>query len=456
MNRIPVAAIFDIGKTNKKLFLFNEQYEIVHELQAGFAEIKDEDGDPCDDQERISSWIQESLNAVFGLEEYDIRAINFCSYGASLVHIDQQGKPLTPLYNYLKAYPQKLSREFYKKYGGAPVFSVQTASPVLGSLNSGMQLFRIKKQQPEIFKKIRYSLHLPQWLAYLISGKCFSDITSIGCHTNLWNFAQNHYHEWVYREGIQDKLAPIIDSGHTEPTMIKKKKIPVGVGLHDSSAALIPYLESFPEPFVLISTGTWCISLNPFNKKPLSIAELREDCLSYLSFQGNPVKASRIFAGYHHEHEVKRLASQFHKAENFYKEVSFDPEIVSTLNKKQSKRKRVRLTTEPGFKPVDLTGFNNYEEAYHQLMMDIMSRQSEALHLILDQENVKRIFVDGGFGNNALFMHLLADAFPGIKVYAASVPQATALGTALASHQSWNKKSLPGDIIDLKLYSVAF
>ena len=61
----------------------------------------------------------------------------------------------------------------------------------------------------------------------------------------------------------------------------------VGIGLHDSSAALIPYLMNFKEPFVLISTGTWCISLNPFNEAPLTKEELKSDCLSYMSYDPN-------------------------------------------------------------------------------------------------------------------------------------------------------------------------
>jgi L-fuculokinase len=453
MNIKRVAAIFDIGKTNKKLFLFNEQYEIVHELQAGFPEITDEDGDSCDDLDKISSWVLASMDAIRSINEYEIAAVNFCSYGASLVHIDRQGKALTPLYNYLKEYPENLSKEFYREYGGASLFSVQTASPVLGSLNSGMQLYRIKKQQPEVFKKIYFSLHLPQFLASLISKKYFSEMTSIGCHTNLWNFGQNHYHEWLYREGIIGKLAPIVVSSHTDIVPVNGRNISVGVGLHDSSAALIPYLESFIEPFALISTGTWCISLNPFNKKPLTIAELREDCLSYISFQGNPVKASRIFAGYHHEQEIKRISAHFKQPEDYYKGISFDAEIVRSLIKKQDKQYKIRLTTESDFEPRNLQNFGRYEEAYHQLILDITYRQTEALHLILDEENVKRIFVDGGFGKNSLYMHLLADAFPGTEVYAASVSQATALGTALAIHETWNKKTFPGDLIDLHYFS---
>jgi ribulose kinase len=65
---------------------------------------------------------------------------------------------------------------------------------------------------------------------------------------------------------------------------------------------------------------------------------------------------------------------------------------------------------------------------------------------------IKRIFVDGGFGKNPVYMHMLADAFPNIEVYAASVAQATAMGTALSIHDHWNKKALPANIIELMYY----
>jgi sugar (pentulose or hexulose) kinase len=278
-------------------------------------------------------------------------------------------------------------------------------------------------------------------------------MTSIGCHTNLWNFPQNHYHEWVYREGIIDKLAPIVPSNHSDKVTLGKNSIPVGIGLHDSSAALIPYLESFPDPFILISTGTWCINLNPFNDNPLSIAELQEDCLCYLSYKGTPVKASRIFAGYQHEQEVKRFASYFRKPENYYTEIEFNPETVRSLRKKEKETLPNRSGGKSLFYARDLSSFKNYEEAYHQLIMDIIEAQVHAVDLILEGTNVKRIFVDGGFGKNMLYMHLLAESFERIEVFAASVSQATAIGAALAIHHSWNKQAPRNDIIDLKFYS---
>ena len=251
------------------------------------------------------------------------------------MYIGYDNTPAAPLYNYLKAYPETLKQKFYAAYGGEITFSMLTASPVLGSLNSGMQLYRIKEQQPDLFEAIKTALHLPQYLSWLLTGTACSDITSIGCHTNLWNFSQQHYHEWVYREGIIDKLGPILPSTSVLPLAqpaggsplgrVAAVNIPLaGIGLHDSSAAMIPYLASFREPFVLISTGTWCITLNPFNDSPLTVAELQKDCLCYLSYQGRPVKASRLFAGYEHEQQVKRLADHFHKDPAYANTVAYD------------------------------------------------------------------------------------------------------------------------------------
>ena len=59
-----VIAIYDIGKTNKKIILFNEDFKIVSEIEEKFAETLDDDGFECDDIERIESWIKESLTRL--------------------------------------------------------------------------------------------------------------------------------------------------------------------------------------------------------------------------------------------------------------------------------------------------------------------------------------------------------------------------------------------------------
>ena len=95
---------------------------------------------------------------------------------------------------------------------------------------------------------------------------------------------------------------------------------------------------------------------------------------------------------------------------------------------------------------------STYEEAYHHFINKIVLQQIESTNLVLINTSVKKIFVDGGFSKNEIYMQLLANAFPKIKVYAASVSQASAMGAALIINNSWNKKPAPENLIELKMY----
>jgi L-fuculokinase len=458
MTPIPVIAIYDVGKINKKLMFFNEQYKLVYEENMKLPEIKDEDGFPCEDIQALTNWVWESFWRISSFSDYEVKAMNFCAYGASFVHLDDYYEPVTPLYNYLKPFPEQLQKDFYEKYGGESKVALETASPVLGSLNSGMQLYRLKYEKPELFSRIKYSLHLPQYISYIVSSRVGTDITSVGSHTQLWDFTKNDYHQWVEEEGLTTKFAPMYNGDELICESNDTRRMPIGVGLHDSSAALIPYLQSFTEPFILISTGTWCITLNPFNQSPLTYEELKQDCLCYLSFQGKPVKASRLFAGYEHEQQVKKLATHFNKPANYYDSISCDTELLARLqrnNKDAAYQQSANvMVKESLFSSRDLFDFSSYEEAYHQLMLDLIDQQVRSTQLVMKGTPVKRIFVDGGFGRNPIYMHLLAAAFPRYKVYAASVAQATAIGAAVAIHNFWNEKPLPEDLIELKYYPI--
>ncbi|MDP4265287.1 MAG: FGGY family carbohydrate kinase [Bacteroidota bacterium] len=455
MHKEPVIAIFDVGKTNKKLLLFDQQYNLVYEESKKLDEIKDEDGFACEDVAELTNWAKKSFEKIQGDERFDIKAVNFSAYGASFVYLGDKGEVILPLYNYLKPYPKKLQDQFYKTYGGESLMAKQTASPILGNLNSGMQLYRLKYEKPEQFEKIKYALHLPQYLSYILSSKLNTDITSIGCHTNLWHFQQHKYHKWVKQEGILDKLPAILSctkiAGHIN------NNIAIGAGLHDSSAALIPYLSSFHEPFILLSTGTWCISLNPFNHSQLSDYELDQDCLCYLSYEGRPVKASRLFAGYEHEQQVKRLADHFKKPEDYYTTVTANDELmqkIKTGTGSLQKKEQSAMVGQSAFAKRNLAEFSNYEEAYHQLIADIITQQTRSTNIVLKGTPVKKIFVDGGFSNNAIYMRLLALAFPEQEVFAASVAQASAMGAALAIHKEWNPLPVPANMVKLKFYKV--
>jgi sugar (pentulose or hexulose) kinase len=148
-------------------------------------------------------------------------------------------------------------------------------------------------------------LHFPQYLSYLLSGKIYSEHTSIGCHTALWDFDNMTYHQWTKEEGLN--LPEPTDVSTVNEVEIDGKKMFVGIGIHDSSSSLAPYFTASEGKFLLASTGTWCINMNPFNTEKLTAEQLDHDCLCYMSITKQPVKSSRLFLGHLHEVAVDKL-----------------------------------------------------------------------------------------------------------------------------------------------------
>jgi sugar (pentulose or hexulose) kinase len=428
-----VIAIFDIGKTNKKLILFNDDLKVVSETEQKFAETKDEDGFECDDIELIERWIKDSIIKLLNSDKYDLKAVNFTTYGATLVYLDEHGKRLTPVYNYLKPIDEKIPESLYKRYGGRDEFCRRTASPALGMLNSGIQPLWLKAVKPEVFAKIRHVLHFPQYLSYTLTGKICAEHTSIGCHTALWDFDNMSYHPWVKVYGLN--LPEPVPIGSLYEIFLQGKKVNVGIGIHDSSASLAPYFASSKGKFLLLSTGTWCINMNPFNTEKLTAEQLDKDCLCYLSITRQPVKSSRLFLGHLHEAALKLLTDHFKKSEDYYKSIKSDKEL-SVLLKTKFKEKKIFFKSGPDSRDlkdyIDLYEFTSIEESYHQLMNELCDLTFEAIDLVLPaNDETANIYITGGFSKNDLFLNHIKDAYPSKLVYTSEITNASALGAAL-------------------------
>lgn len=456
MNFTSCILIFDIGKTNKKYFVLDDSYKIIAESSVQLAETVDEDGFPCEDIFALIQWVEFSYRDVIYRFDKKIKAVNFSTYGASLVHVDGFLQPIAPLYNYLKPFPANLSEALFASYGGENCFSLNTSSPSLGSLNSGLQLFRLKTSHPGLYENITYSLHLPQFISSRFSQEAYSEITSIGCHTGLWDFSKHNYHNWVNETGIVKKLAPIIPGDKSFTKIRKQEIIHAGVGLHDSSAALLTYLHSFSEPFLLVSTGTWCISLNPFNNQPLTDEELNQDCLCYLTVSGKAVKASRLFAGKWHEEQVIKMASHFNLKTAYFSEIKYAHQTLEKALKIEPINSITAETTLhhelSKLNSFDLKLYPTPEMAYHSYMYQLLNCQAASANLVFKNTNIKNIYVDGGFSKNELYMQMLANNYTSKSVYAAAVSQASAFGAALIIHSKWNNKKVPKNLISLHQY----
>lgn len=452
---LPVIGIFDIGKTNKKFLLFDNQFNVVHKTEITLPEIVDEDGFPCEDLTSLVSWIRQCVNDVSDNRRYRLFELNYSTYGASLVHVNERGDAVAPLYSYFKPYPENLLDEFYQTYGGKSDFALTTASPPMGMLNSGLQLYWLKKTKPELFRQIERSLHFPQYVSYLFTGKPYSEMTSIGCHTGLWDFNKNNYHEWVVKESVDRLLPGIMAPSARLRILYRHHALDSGIGIHDSSASLAPYLLCLEDPFILVSTGTWSISLNPFSRTPLSYDELKRDCLQYIDIRGSRVKASRFLLGGEFDFQLEKIKQQFN-TKKFTGNARPDTTILGNMLIPKSVSGKLILEKSINSGPYPQNGNREWNPGYyktpvdalHRLLLDLASIQAESINLAAGKSDTRKIIVTGGFSKNELFVRLLASMFPEKEVYTSALSDSTALGAALVINQNDVKKP-NGKTVDL-------
>lgn len=438
-----VTAIFDIGKTNKKFFLFDENFQEVYREYARFDEIKDEDGFPAEDLVAMQKWLKELFSRILEAKEFDIQAINFSTYGASFVHIDENGEVLTPLYNYTKPMDKELTVKFFEKYGPEMEFSRKTGSSNSGMLNSGMQLYWLKKTKPEIFKKIKYSLHLPQYLSFIFTRIPLSEYTSIGCHTALWDYEKKDYHDWVYKEKINNILPPIVSAETSINMNYNGKRIKIGVGIHDSSSALLPYVRSAKEPFILVSTGTWSVSLNPFIDNILTEKDIKEDCINYMRINGKAVKASRLLLGKEYKYQVTELSKHFGVSSDYHKTIKFDCDTFLKISENFKFNYHWQNISDKNMPLKTTIAYDNFKDAYHQFMIELVTLQVKSIKTAIGGKKIEKLFVDGGFSDNDVFIKLLSHYLRNMVLRSTNSSLGSALGAAIAiSDTKLNSKFL--------------
>ena len=424
--------VFDIGKTNKKFLIFDAKLNILHEENIQIHEVPDEDGMMWDDLKETAKWVENTFAKHQKSKDFDFERLNFTTFGASLVHLDKEGKAVTPLYSYLKAYPANLRNQLFEKYGGELQICKSTASPSLGMLNSGLQLYWLKHKKAELFSKIESSLHYPQYLSYLFTGVKLSEKTSIGCHTMLWDFTKDTYHTWVKNE-LPGEILPKPTAANNLIAAKAYRNIMVGTGLHDSSASLIPYLIGVREKFVLISTGTWNITLNPFSTEPLTEGLLKADCLNFMSFKGKHVRASRLFFGHAHDEVAKTIAEKFGKTNEEIYQIDADLPLIRQYLENPEKWSGYQINETGSLIPnFQIEKYNNLSDAYHHLLFVLCNLQKKSLELAIGNTEIERILIAGGFAKSNLFTKLLASLLPQFKLGIAEIEQATALGAAMA------------------------
>lgn len=391
--------IFDIGKTNKKCLLFDSQLNLVDQRETQIPEIDLERGEKAEDIKSLQAWIKDQY-ALFR-SQYTIVGLNVSAYGASIVHLNTEGKAVMPMQNYLTPFPSEQEVQFKTAYD-QEVIQLDCGTHMRGNLNTGLQLFALKRGKPDLFEQIVHSVHLPQYLLLPFAQKPSNDLSALGCHSLLWNFDNKEIHSWALEEGIAQRLAPI----RTDP--LEQNGLTIGPGIHDSSAAFFCFRQLLESDFLLLSTGTWSVAMQLKQGIFYSKELMDKGALMYLQPDGEPLIAASWIMGKQHEQGVDDICNRYGCGKELLLESTFTDEQFE---------KRNAADTDPVL-------------AYYRLMWSIVSEQLDRIGF-LHPESKSCLVVDGGFSRNELFMNMLRRSLPEVTIYATELGHGAALGAAL-------------------------
>ncbi|KGO89443.1 carbohydrate kinase, partial [Flavobacterium subsaxonicum WB 4.1-42 = DSM 21790] len=116
----------------------------------------------------------------------------------------------------------------------------------------------------------------------------------------------------------------------------------------------------------------------------------------------------------------------------YHREVRFDQDIYLKLMEKPAvyfKFEGIALQRLPDATELEL--FDTFEEAYHQLMIELMELQIDTINNAIGNSAIKTIYIDGGFTDNDVFMKLMSHHFSSFKVLSTQSPLGSALGAAM-------------------------
>ncbi len=459
-------AVFDIGKTNKKILIFNTELTVLDSAFRTFPLIIKDDLE-LEDVEGIERWCKEQL-AVF-TRKYPIKAISVSTHGATFVCVNRQGKPAVPVVSYTNEPGEAFHEEFYRRMGKPKELQKVTATAQLGALiNLAQGIYYVQKRFPQSFKKTKTILNYPQYFGFRFTGNAAADYTYTGCHTYLWDFKKKKWSSVAEELDIVDKLPlKIVPSweilGRITPEVAWETGLTpdtlVTMGIHDSNAALLPYLIKLKENFVLNSTGTWCVAMHPMKEVYFTEDELGKVIFYNISALSEPVKTAIFMGGLEFETYTKLLKEinrqrkfpEFDR--NLYQRIIKDkrlfilPGVVQgtgqfpdSLPRVFENEKEFALKLiESGRSVPDF--FKDFNTAYAVLNLSLAIHTKIALERIGVRSGVS-IFVEGGFRKNKDYNVLMSALFTGSEVKLTNLSEASAFGAAILGKIAQEKLSI--------------
>ncbi|OUU29013.1 MAG: carbohydrate kinase [Candidatus Endolissoclinum sp. TMED37] len=299
-------AVIDIGKTNAKLALVD--FESLTEVAVVTRPNVVQSGPPWPHYDIDGHWafLLDAL-ATFH-RDHRIDAISITTHGACAALLAVDGSLAAPILDYEHEYPA----DIVAAYDAIKPDFAETGSPrMVGGLNIGAQLHYQYATDPTLRDRTAKIVTYPQFWGHRLTGIAATDVTSLGCHTDLWNPHTGTFSDLPATLGIADKIAPVRHPsdilGPILPQIAQATGLapdtPVCVGIHDSNASLYPHVISRNEPTSVVSTGTWVIAMSLMGEDASIIPHLdpNRDTLINVNARGQAVPSARFMGGREYE-----------------------------------------------------------------------------------------------------------------------------------------------------------
>jgi sugar (pentulose or hexulose) kinase len=298
MTELRHIAVIDIGKTNAKLAVVDLRTLTEVAILTTPNIVIEGPPWPHFDTEGLWSFLLGALRTLHALHRID--AISVTTHGACAALLGPDGTLAAPVLDYEHDGPDALA-DAYDAI--RPPFT-ETGSPRLPmGLNLGAQLHWQFETDPTLHDRTRIIVTWPQYWSHRLTGITATDVTSLGCHTDLWNPWSSTFSALADRLKIRGKLAPALRSGDVLGPILPAVAVatglpaetPVACGIHDSNASLYPHLVARRLPFAVVSTGTWVICM-AVGGMPVTLDPAR-DTLINVNALGLPVPSARFMGG---------------------------------------------------------------------------------------------------------------------------------------------------------------
>ncbi|MEO0550803.1 MAG: FGGY family carbohydrate kinase [Pseudomonadota bacterium] len=424
---IEYVAVLDIGKTNVKLHVLNADLNSV-----GVESIPNtvllEDPYPQYSVDKIWDWLVRMLREFAA--NFSIGAINVSAHGATAAIVNanvSNGRDglVLPILDYEFDGPDRLRSDYDQVRPGFE----STYSPVLPfGLNLGAQLFWQSRMYPEAFAQASHILAYPQYWVWRMTGALCSEVTSLGCHTDLWCPGEGQWSSLATKFGWSDLFPSLVSAwgavANVHPRFAEQTGLDpscrIFPGLHDSNASFARYLgRAEAAPFAVVSTGTWAIAMA--SGASLQTLDSRRDMLANVDAMGRPIACARSMGG----REYDKICETLGATTEAYVDAA---EISEIVNKGAMALPDFSGGSGP-FGGAEGAIVNAYEgmngtalaTLYAALMVDLK------LNLLEAQGDV---FIEGAFANNQTLCALVAQLRPDQRVFVSGDKTGTVVGCA--------------------------